>query len=653
MRKFFHQAVLVSLLAAAFLNAKALRQETAERAKPKRHRFDARAPGAEIWPAINSSGQNAMNKTSAGANQNWVIILNENFESGFPQTNHWTLLWSSLAPYSWDDVNFNPHSSAHSAWCAGGRQSTQVPNLNPANDNYPNDLDAWMIWGPFNLQDATDAELQFWYWNDSEQDFDFFSVGGSIDNNEYFFPVEISGNSNGWQFMSFNLNSLSGQPQVWIAFNFLSDEIENAKGAFVDDIVLRKMTANTAPTITHQPVTAGKSGTELPITATISDNEAITAKLFYRPGGASTYKNITMTANANTFTGVIPATEVTSRGLEYYISATDGQSTTYNPPSNFETNPHRLRVTVANWTNPSPQPTGSAQNSYRLISIPSELGQARTDSIFFDDLGGYNDTKWRLFRFEGGSFFEFPDPKAAAFAPGKAFWLIVRDANKIIDAGSGLSTATADSFTITFEPGWNDIGLPFDFPVNWSQVGVDRAGVDGPYLYEGTWLLPSAVSQLAPWKGYAVKNLRTTPITLKIPPRAADATSAALVAFGKKSEGGWTLQIKAQCDAARDEMNFLGWSSAATPEKDAIDFSEPPPIGEFVALSFPHEEWRHYPGNYTNDFRPPAEDGEIWRVRIETNILAKPVQVRLHIYNTLGSRFELWSKVNRMRVFTR
>jgi hypothetical protein len=261
-----------------------------------------------------------MNKTSAGANQNWVIILNENFESGFPQTNHWTLLWSSLAPYSWDDVNFNPHSSAHSAWCAGGRQSTQVPNLNPANDNYPNDLDAWMIWGPFNLQDATDAELQFWYWNDSEQDFDFFSVGGSIDNNEYFFPVEISGNSNGWQFMSFNLNSLSGQPQVWIAFNFLSDEIENAKGAFVDDIVLRKMTANTAPTITHQPVTAGKSGTELPITATISDNEAITAKLFYRPGGASTYKNITMTANANTFTGVIPATEVTSRGLEYYMT---------------------------------------------------------------------------------------------------------------------------------------------------------------------------------------------------------------------------------------------------------------------------------------------------------------------------------------------
>jgi hypothetical protein len=61
-----------------------------------------------------------------------------------------------------------------------------------------------------------------------------------------------------------------------------------------------------------------------------------------------------------------------------------------------------------------------------------------------------------------------------------------------------------------------------------------------------------------------------------------------------------------------------------------------------VALSFPHEEWRHYPGNYTNDFRPPAEDGEIWRVRIETNIIAKPVQISWEGLEKLPSHFETW-----------
>lgn len=166
--------------------------------------------------------------------------------------------------------------------------------------------------------------------------------------------------------------------------------------------------------------------------------------------------------------------------------------------------------------------------------------------------------------------------------------------------------------------------------------------MDGPYLYEGTWLPPTGVSRLEPWKGYAVRNRGAVPLTLKIPPKAADATLPAMAAIAKISDADWSIQIKAQCEEARDEMNFLGWSSAATPEKDAGDFSEPPPIGEFVALSFPHEEWRHDPGNYTNDFRPPAEDGEIWRVRIETNIIARPLQVSWEGLEKLPSHFEAW-----------
>lgn len=432
------RACIASFLVGLLITG-AFGQSTAKRVKPKmptvQRRLPVTATGRELKAVTWHSALPIAENTSASTHQQWVTLLSENFESGFPETNNWRLLWDPDVRYTWDDDGFKPHSGARSAWCAGRSDSPQFPDLDPATDDYPNNLNAWMAWGPFNLADAIGAELQFWYWNDSEEGYDFFSVGGSLDNNDYFFQVELSGNSNGWQFMNFNLNSLSGQPQVWIAFKFFSDDTVNAKGVFVDDIVLRKMTAGTAPTITHQPVTAGTSGTDLPITATISDNEAITAKLFYRPGGASTYKNIAMTANANTFTGVVPVAEVTSRGLEYYISAADGQSTTYDPPSNFETNPHRIRVRTANLTKPEPQPGGSAQTAYRMISIPAELDQTQVDAVLVDDLGVYDDTRWRFFRFEDGNFVEFPDPKAAAFAPGKAFWLIVQEANKTIDAG--------------------------------------------------------------------------------------------------------------------------------------------------------------------------------------------------------------------------
>ncbi|MGH7456095.1 MAG: FlgD immunoglobulin-like domain containing protein, partial [bacterium] len=163
---------------------------------------------------------------------------------------------------------------------------------------------------------------------------------------------------------------------------------------------------------------------------------------------------------------------------------------------------------------------------------------------------------------------------------------------------------------------------------------------DGPYLYEGTWRMPPDVSRLEPWKGYAVRNLGTVPLTLKIPPKAADATLPAKMAIAENSDADWSIQIKARCEEARDEMNFLGWSPQATPEKDGVDFSEPPPIGEFVSLFFPHEDWSRYPGNYTNDFRPPAEDGEVWRARIETNIIARPVRVSWEGLEKLPSQFE-------------
>jgi hypothetical protein len=107
-----------------------------------------------------------------------------------------------------------------------------------------------MIYGPFSLRDAYDAELLFYYWNSSEPDSDYFFWGASI-NSSNFYGLKVSGNSDGWQYKNFDLTNvytlgnLCGRDSVWIAFYFKSNATDNNyDGAFVDDIVLQKNTTS-------------------------------------------------------------------------------------------------------------------------------------------------------------------------------------------------------------------------------------------------------------------------------------------------------------------------------------------------------------------------------------------------------------------------
>ena len=107
-----------------------------------------------------------------------------------------------------------------------------------------------MDYGPFDLSDATAAEMQFYFWINSEIYIEGLCWG--VTTTEGIFPVEnyscVSGNSNGWlndlvDFSNHEGVSYLGEPQVWITFEFFSDEsISFSEGAFVDDVLIRKCT---------------------------------------------------------------------------------------------------------------------------------------------------------------------------------------------------------------------------------------------------------------------------------------------------------------------------------------------------------------------------------------------------------------------------
>jgi hypothetical protein len=206
----------------------------------------------------------------------WSTIMTEDFESSFPGT-EWTLLWNTTSSaggwgYTWDDDPYRYHNGSSSGWCADGQYESN-PDIS-APGPYPNDMRAWTVYGPFDLSDATAAELLFYHWTDTEATYDYLFVGASI-NGSNFYGSGYSGNwassCGGWCSENFDLanvytlGNLCGQSQVWIAFKFHSDSSITDEGSYLDDITLQKQIGGALPHIDsinpdHGPAHADELG---------------------------------------------------------------------------------------------------------------------------------------------------------------------------------------------------------------------------------------------------------------------------------------------------------------------------------------------------------------------------------------------------------
>lgn len=190
-------------------------------------------------PAVKAptSDATADDGPSPGPDPAWQDLTTEDFEGAFPGTK-WTLYGGPYAGPTWGATTYAAHSGSSSGWCGAS-------SLPPAG-GYVDGMQAWMIYGPFSLADASNARVRFWYKNSSEEGFDRFGWYASI-NGDNFYGAGVSGDQNTWRQETndlsnvYTLGNLCGQPQVWIAFVFQSDvSVSALPGAYLDDIVLEK-----------------------------------------------------------------------------------------------------------------------------------------------------------------------------------------------------------------------------------------------------------------------------------------------------------------------------------------------------------------------------------------------------------------------------
>jgi hypothetical protein len=119
------------------------------------------------------------------------------------------------------------------------------------------------------------------------------------------------------------------EPGVTYYYNFTVVQTDLSESEPSGKIVI--MSKDTmAPDIYHSPVVNAFTGSNLVVTATVTDNLNISyANLYYRVTGTETWNIVRMNKLNDKYSAIIPASDVTLEGVEYYLEAFDGVSSTY------------------------------------------------------------------------------------------------------------------------------------------------------------------------------------------------------------------------------------------------------------------------------------------------------------------------------------
>ena len=455
-----------------------------------------------------------------------------------------------------------------------------------------------------------------------------------------------------------NQVTISAQPQNLSPLNLYHYRIVagNSAGTTTGaDRTFNTLRLNQPPVMAHNPVASTNKEQDITVVVNITDDTRITnAVLSYRRGGDKDFVAAFMNEFGGFYQSRIPAGQVTARGVEYFLEATDLDGATTRAPAKGFSSIY-VKIGEPGLIKEQAEYGGSEQIAYRLISVPLDLDNKNPRAVLEDDLGSYDNTQWRFYGIgEDQRKIEFPN--TAEMAAGKGFWLIVKDTGKRISTGAGKSNLTAKPFAIALHPRWNIIGTPFNFSILSSKLALKSTG-QSPELrsYTGRWNNPvtEKVNEMQPFEGYAVFNSLASMDTLFVDPDLPSLTNAFrssafrhtqllnIAPLKGQLQNSWSIQILAQCQQARDIDNIAAVSANASDAHDELDHPEPPVIGEYVSVYFPHLEWKTLSENYCTDFRPRTSDGGLWTFEVKTNI-RDVVQLSFDGLDSVPPEFEVW-----------
>lgn len=169
----------------------------------------------------------------------WVKVITQTFEGVFPSVG-WTVHDLSDDGYTryWDDDDYRFRLGNWAAWPARG--GTHGRNPVAGNDDYFNNMNTRMIYGPFDLSDAVMADVWFYLWREIEANYDYLAFEISRDGVAFQELARWSDVNTTWTLQDVDFNEYVGDNSVWVAWRFSSDGSVTKDGPWVDDITIWK-----------------------------------------------------------------------------------------------------------------------------------------------------------------------------------------------------------------------------------------------------------------------------------------------------------------------------------------------------------------------------------------------------------------------------
>jgi MYXO-CTERM domain-containing protein len=213
----------------------------------------------------------------------------------------------------------------------------------------------------------------------------------------------------------------------------------------------------TPPAISHTPIGNSQiAGQPVDITADITDGGGVTAaSVYYRVTGGGAYTPVSMAKiSGNTWQGQIPASAVTTAGVEYYIRATDANNNVGLNPANAPTTV--LSFTVINVDNTGPtivhtaiaggQPAGTAVTIQATVTDASGVAWVR---LRYRTQGGVPTFAQVNLTNTSGNVWQGQIPATAVQAPGVDYYLQASDGAASANISYAPSTAPTTPYSFT------------------------------------------------------------------------------------------------------------------------------------------------------------------------------------------------------------
>lgn len=334
---------------------------------------------------------------------------------------------------------------------------------------------------------------------------------------------------------------------------------------------------------------------------------------YYKGGNDGNILESNLAETGSTWTGSISAGDVSMEGLmaQVFAKSNNGDEMT----SSWTEIPVYFNEYVYN---------SIAAGEYAMVSFPGDLDSKNVKSVLENALGSYDPTQWRSFSYNNSS--ESYDENSGSFKAGNAFWVISRVSDDL-SGGSGQVTTLEETYSITLDQGWNMVGNPYAFDVNFSDHITSTGDVEMTlYGYDGSGYVSE--TEMIPGDGYWIWS-NENGATLEI-----DHISSG--GFLKQMAGGWQIGLGAAINGYHDTANKLGTHPLARNERDGMDFREPPVIGDYVQLAFDNADWKDK-GSYSKDIRKKGQASYIWNIAVKSNMSG---QIRLDAMDAINIPLE-------------